>query len=1104
MSNVSLIGPQILSEDMLDCAFHYRSDVLDTIENFRSNAENVATEFAEALRRREQDAIMYSRGFNNTISILGSRGTGKTSIIMTLQKLLSEDGDSGRNGSSFRNIMMPILIPQDIEPEQKLLSCIISQLLKKADMIEQDIQENGLDPDRIWRPWRSNQQARCCEEPFRTCMDRLLSAFELRFQSGLAARSADSDQVYYYMDSVKRDADLLVDMLKLISMIVDYYRYQADECRKNDINTEPLLFFTIDDLDLAPHRSSEVLDLVLRYLQHPNVVVICGWNHELFQNHLCMDILNTQGVLAADLLNVNFSFDDVFMYRYRSRTTALDSARRLAVDNLKKAFPPAQRFEIRGLSTRERAFFPYSFSLAEKEQDFQKETLFYWVEETISRCLKLSGRSFAGQNFLRDHSGEPLYVYMRIFDNKVRGLANSRRAFESLAIYLSRKQEEPGALKEVPPYLDVTSQIKILFDAILFSNTRFLPYRRGLRDLVQIKKVALPYGAEKGTLDYYCNFQAVRQTLEKYRDAQNRKEYAEDDSSLFSMEYVIQQKFDYFPNLVVDVFLLLNFMENFLHTITGTRGSSHGGLAFSAYLNELHPPIDFTSRSDELLPRAILLSGVSALKLFPDTADFALNVAILDAYEQAGFEETQYYFTGFLSLMRLFDMVKQLLSSEDKLSMDAVRNVLQADPAWLSAILRLLDALQPREENVKRLAAYISILEASGNHEVAVDMAVQNAGRPEDDLQFSGTSGTDFTDDALDILVHCLRTIDKNRSYFLQCRQRGIQGQIRKNSTEDQIAYRRAVTYCALSGKYPWYDPSLDSDTDTVIISDPKEFQTLLAPLAERKKATFTDAPEAEISKIPTDGIMMTVSRALELADNDVKLLLHDLRVRMRMAFVYNYRRSSDSLPHQRQYLLQASVAVRKYIERWELTPGAWGQREIKAASELIGIFQNYLMEDIADEMLDIMNLGPTLGEERRDRYNNKIGQLRQKVSNFNNIFTVEEFDRIRDDFIILSEAPKQIRRGLRVEEDIYNTVMGIGVLVAHELSNVCYKLFRRWSNQSDQRLSVWPVGPDYDEALIALARYLRRLLPQKREPHSSMFDVEYSDIQLYLQRADK
>lgn len=71
---------------------------------------------------------------------------------------------------------------------------------------------------------------------------------------------------------------------------------------------------------------------------------------------------------------------------------------------------------------------------------------------------------------------------------------------------------------------------------------------------------------------------------------------------------------------------------------------------------------------------------------------------------------------------------------------------------------------------------------------------------------------------------------------------------------------------------------------------------------------------------------------------------------------------------------------------------------------------------------------------------------------------------------------------------------MGIGVLVAHELSNVCYKLFRRWSSQSDQRLSVWPVGPDYDEALIALARYLRRLLPQKREPHSSMFDVEYSD----------
>lgn len=1101
MSGISLVGPQILSEDMLDCAFHYRSDVLATIENFRSNAAEVSMRFSEALRTREQEAIMLSRGFNNTISILGSRGSGKTSIIMTLQKLLSESGDSPRQDRAFRNIMMPILIPQDIEPEQKLLSCIISQLLRKAESIELELQRGECAAsEHVWHDWRTQPRSSGVpDDPFRTCMDRLLSAFELRFQSSQTAQHADVDQVYFYMDSVKRDADLLADMLKLISMIVDYYRYQQARMPLKP-PAEPLMFFTIDDLDLTPHRSSEVLDLVLRYLQHPNVVVICGWNHELFQNHLCMDILNTQGVLAADLLNINFSFDDVFMYRYRNRTTALDSARRLAVDNLKKAFPPSQRFEIRGLSTQERASFPYSLSSAGKDQSSQKDTLFYWMEETIRQCARLSGAAPKSRTFLRTDYNERLDVYMRIFDNKVRGLANSRRAFESLALYLRKKQEElAGVPEKTASPLDITGQIKILFDAILFSNTRFLPYRRGLRDLVQIKKVVLPHRKAEGVLDYYCNFQAVRRTLEKYREEQEQKESLEIDTGLLNnAEYTLQQKYDYFPNLIVDVFLLLNFMENFLHTITGTRGSTHGGRAFSAYLNELHPPINFSATSEDLLSQAILVSGVQALKLFPDTADFALNVAILDAYERAGFEETQYYFTGFLCLMRLFNMVKRLLPKKRELDMEAVRKILQADPAWLSTILRLLNALQPRDENIMRLAVYSSILESSQSHEDAMKQASLCGGWSWDRLEGPVRSRLDFTDDTLDTLVQCLRTIDKNRTYFLQCKQRGTLGRVRR-SGEDQAAYRRAETYCGLSAQWPWHDLAPDAEQDFIFIQVPTQLSLALAPLSERKKAVSADDPKLNTSKPLKDDDMDTVLTALEWADHDISILLHDLKVRMRRALTFNYENCGESLTQRSQYLSRASVAVRKYFERWELIPGSWGQREIKAASDLVTVFQRYLLDDMVNDMLVIMDLGPALGEERRDRYNNKVGTLRQKVNGYSGLFTAEELDRIRDDFITLSEAPKQIRRGLRIEEDIYNTVIDIGVLVAQEFGIVSRDLFKEWSQNAEKRLSVWPVSPAYDRELDALAKYFNQLLSQKSAPYSTMFDVEYSDIDLYL-----
>ena len=1108
MSSISLVGPQILSEDMMDCAFHYRSDVLNTIENFRLNAAAVSENFAETLRKREQEAVMLSRGYNNTISILGSHGSGKTSIIMTLQKRLSEDGGQTSRDGAPRNIMMPILIPQDIEPEQKLLSCIISQLLKEAEEIEKKIQKTPRNvPNYAWSKWENSQQGEFPADPFQKCMYRLLSAFELRFHRGLTAQPADADQVYYYMDSVKRDAELLTDMLKLISMIVDYYRYQASIAAQDrpGSGVEPLLFFTIDDLDLAPHRSSEVLDLVLRYLTHPNVVVICGWNHELFQNPLCMDLLSTQGVLEKDLLNTNFSFDDVFMNRYRKRTTALDSARRLAVDNLKKAFPPAQRFEIRGLSTQERAEFPYGLFCADEKQ---KDSLFYWVEETMRQCVRFSDPNTADKlkTFLRDDYNDKLFVYMRIFDNKVRGLANTRRAFESLTLYLVKKQKEymDGQAMhrrgKAGAVLDVTSQIKVLFDAILFSNTRFLPYRRGLRDLVQIKKVGLPCGGGRGALEYYCNFQGVQQTLEKYEQDRERNEALEAEADyLYNAEHALEQKYDYFPNLVVDVFLLLNFMENFLHTITQSKGSAHGGREFNAYLNTIHRPIHFPAGSGELLYQAIRVGGVQELKLFPDTSDFALSVSILNAYERDGFDETQYHFTGFLSLMRLFRMVDRLLSDNRKLNMDAVHKVLRADPVWLSTIMRLLDVLQPRDENIRRLAVFSSILESTRSDDEAIKQASLCDSWAWNRLEPFRQESLDFTDETLDILVQCLRMIDRSRSYFLQCKQRGTLGRSKKPNAEDQAALRRAHIYCRIAVERPRRNIWPGEDQDTIFIPDLKQLHRFLRMLSESKQSDPFDISE---NYVGTEDDMGVINEALDWADRDASFLLHDLKVRMRRALEFNYNMRSGNLEQQHQYLSQASVAVRKYIELWELIPGSWGRRELKAASELISIFQANLLEELVNDMLDIVELGPELGQMQRDRYSNKVGMLRQHVSSHSSYFTEEELERIRDNFNILSDAPKQIRRGLRIEGDIYDAIMEIGVMVAQEFGMVSCELFKDWAHNTSKRLSVWPVSASYDHELTSLAVRLDRLIPKKSVPRATMFDVQYSDIELYLQIA--
>jgi len=55
------------------------------------------------------------------------------------------------------------------------------------------------------------------------------------------------------MDNVKHDATVLVEMMKLISMIADYNREKFQRSQHygaSPIDHEPLLIFVIDDLDL--------------------------------------------------------------------------------------------------------------------------------------------------------------------------------------------------------------------------------------------------------------------------------------------------------------------------------------------------------------------------------------------------------------------------------------------------------------------------------------------------------------------------------------------------------------------------------------------------------------------------------------------------------------------------------------------------------------------------------------------------------------------------------------------------------------------------------------------------------------------------------------
>lgn len=1105
MGNRLQIGSRVLMGSTVRCCFHHTSAVLNNIEVIRAIASEKSAEFNRKLREYPNEAIVETRSFNNAISIVGSRGSGKTSVILTLQRILQNDSEfaddcsliveEAKEETSKRNIIMPILIPQDCSPEQSLLSWIVSQLIEKARKIEKQENENSLWSRSLWNNWVKESNRYIHESPLRTCVDDLIKAYELKCSGGHIESPGTSEEVYYYMDAVKRDSSLITNMLKLISMIVDYYKFLSFDisskyCPDKKRNNEPLIIFTIDDLDLAPQRSHEVIELVQRYLQHPNVVVICGWNQELFQNHLCIELLRMQGVLTADQVNESFTFDDVFMKRYRKHTSALDSARRLAMDNLKKAFPPSQRYEIRSLSNIERANFPLGPKELESIDTDRLPTLFELIDRTIAKCkyFGVPVENPSKTDFLYENgdANKPLNVYMRIFDNKARGVTNVYRAFEALGQSLDSGDG------------DITYQITILFDAILSSNTKFAPYRRGIRDLVQIRKVQTKTEASPGMLEYNCNFHGVNSLFEEYNVGKDNTSYMSEKEV-----HAFERKYEYFPKVIIDVYLLLNFMENMLRHITGQSSSEHGGLSFSKALNVVYPPIKFSSASS--LNNAIRLNGITKLDFFPETAVFKDNVALLNSYENEGLEERGYSYTGYNTLKSILKILAK--KCKDKEASTQFNN---NNPEWVSSVVSICESLQPVEKNIFRLAAYESAVKQNAEWVAIDEFSLKNQVdfTSYKDSMFGGEKENIMpsSNQELDSIVKCIRLLASNKKRFDEYIIRKDRNQ--KLSEDFGI---RAILFAKLLHEMKTELSKIVcvDCKDKPYIRDLSKFADVIKPLSDFKVLSNKIQEESTSSD---ENDIDIVKRASKYAEELINNLLHDLKVKLlnNLSFVAAKYKSDKELLSRYQMLLRVSPAIGNYYRLWNLLEGAWSENENIAVAKLEIYFDGTERIEPHTYINQIKQLGPKIHEKQRNVFIDNVYRLKQWYETHESQFTHNTRKGITNCIDILLRAPEHMVRNIGFESDIQEVLREVGKRIEFECGLAAVKAYYGSKAKIDKSKNedallaatescnmIWPIPISHQKSLSEYSEVILTI----RKPIDTLIAVnsfEIFDLNLY------
>ena len=109
-----------------------------------------------------------------------------------------------------------------------------------------------------------------------------------------------------YYKFAKRIANLWDAWVERIQDLQEYQREergQEGKQEKRPAGSCPMIYFIFDDVDLAPEKIEELLSVIIKYLSHPNIVVIATADEELFLEVIENRLDNNIGRLPKEWRN---------------------------------------------------------------------------------------------------------------------------------------------------------------------------------------------------------------------------------------------------------------------------------------------------------------------------------------------------------------------------------------------------------------------------------------------------------------------------------------------------------------------------------------------------------------------------------------------------------------------------------------------------------------------------------------------------------------------------------------------------------------------------------------------------------------------------------
>ncbi|MCT4585671.1 MAG: hypothetical protein N4A54_12160 [Peptostreptococcaceae bacterium] len=438
------IGSKVLTDKGLRSICPNVDEIYYTIENLRNTF------------KCNSKTLDNGKIHDNIISILGERGSGKTSVMLSIKNKLEND-------KVDTDIILPLISPELME-NNDLLGWIIGYMhkyVKECGAIWKELGFNEKNKfiERVNKEINKNtnyKSSSYCNEktenPVRETYKHLQNAYikrkgEYKDVVGKQAYSNMDNFMDDIKDSLYSDVNVLNKFKRFIQTFIlfkkefayikRFYNSQnTNNCNSYSGNLhnkeikEPLIHIFFDDMDLIQKNTLTILRDIFTYLLIPNVIIYISGDYDNFLEKITMDSLKEDNALVHSIYNDNFLKRKDMSVDQRKDMSVLERKNVLSYDFLKKLMSPKIRYKLKKYNLRGRMDFRPN--QAEFDNDGNKKSEDNYERETQSLSQLLYNLTKLDKLDKLDKSTESTKLtevnnwddYAVIFDNKPRGLIN--------------------------------------------------------------------------------------------------------------------------------------------------------------------------------------------------------------------------------------------------------------------------------------------------------------------------------------------------------------------------------------------------------------------------------------------------------------------------------------------------------------------------------------------------------------------------------------------------------------------------------------------------------------------------------------------------------